>query len=147
MGEASTDVVIRSYVATDRAALESLWSDVFPDDPAWNAPSALIERKLTVQPELLLVATTPAGLVGAVMAGFDGVRGWLHHLAVSPGARRQGIATRLIRAAEAGLQGRGCTKVNLQVRATNPGVVSFYRRLGYDVEDRISMGRSLSEPD
>lgn len=37
----------------------------------------------------------------------------------------------------------GCPKVNLQVRAANAGVVPFYEKLGYAVEDRISMGRRL----
>jgi ribosomal protein S18 acetylase RimI-like enzyme len=82
-------------------------------------------------------------LVGAVIAGFDGVRGWIYHLAVAPESRRRGIATQLVRAAEAGLRKLGCPKVNIQVRATNGEVVAFYRSLGYVVEERVSMGRRL----
>jgi ribosomal protein S18 acetylase RimI-like enzyme len=134
---------IRAFQTADRPALEALWSEVFAGDPPRNAPSSLIDRKLTVQPDLLLVATSGATLVGAVMAGFDGVRGWIHHLAVAPSWRRHGIATALVRAAEAGLRGLGCPKVNLQVRASNDQVVAFYRRLGYATEERISMGRQL----
>lgn len=141
------DLTIRPYEAGDRAALEQLWSGVFPDDPPWNAPAAMIDRKLRVQPELLLVATTDGRLVGAVMAGFDGVRGWIHHLAVAPECRRRGIATRLVRASESGLRRLGCGKVNLQVRSTNTAVVAFYRSVGYSVEDRVSMGRRLEGPD
>ncbi len=59
----------------------------------------MIESKLKVQPELLLVAVLDGVLVGAVMAGFDGVRGWIYHLAVAPEARRRGFATQLVRAA------------------------------------------------
>ena len=132
---------IRRFEERDRAALVALWQRVFPDDPPRNAPEGLIDRKLTVQPDLLLVATVEDRLVGAVMAGFDGVRGWIHHLAVSPDERRRGLGTRLMRAAEEGLRRLGCPKVNLQVRATNAAVVAFYRRLGYEVEERIQMGR------
>ena len=103
----------------------------------------MIETKLKVQPELLLVGSVGEDLVGAVMAGFDGVRGWIHHLAVAPERRRRGFATQLVRAAERGLHALGCTKVNLQVRATNAEVVAFYRTLGYGVEERVSMGRRL----
>lgn len=136
-------LLIRPFEQDDRQALEALWARVFADDPPWNAPGAMIDAKLQVQPELLLVGLVDADLVGAVMAGFDGVRGWIHHLAVAPEMRRRGIATQLVRAAEEGLREIGCAKVNLQVRATNAEVVAFYRSLGYDIEERVSMGRRL----
>lgn len=113
----------------------------------------MIENKLQVQPELLLVGdlddADAAGLagsriVGAVMAGYDGVRGWIYHLAVAPDCRRRGYGAQLVRAAEAGLRTLGCPKVNLQVRSSNRDVVAFYRSVGYEVEERLSMGRRLS---
>jgi predicted N-acetyltransferase YhbS len=119
---------------------------VFPDDPPWNAPDAMIESKLRIQPELLLVAELAGGsIVGALIAGFDGVRGWLYHLAVAPEHRRRGFATQLVRAAEQGLRDLGCAKVNLQVRATNQEVVAFYGSVGYQIEDRVNMGRRLDD--
>jgi ribosomal protein S18 acetylase RimI-like enzyme len=82
-------------------------------------------------------------IVGTVVAGFDGVRGWIHHLAVQAEDRHKGIGTMLMRSAEQGLEALGCPKVNLQVRATNTAVISFYRSLGYDVEERASLGKRL----
>ncbi len=143
MVEPLPNVTIRPFRPVDRPALEQLWGRVFADDPPWNAPALLIENKLKVQPELLLVGVLDEVLVGAVMAGFDGVRGWIYHLAVAPEVRRRGIATLLVRAAESGLRKLGCAKVNLQVRATNADVVAFYRSLGYALEERVSMGRRL----
>ena len=149
------DVRIRSFEQSDRGELEALWARVFPDDPPRNAPERMIDNKMKVQPELLLVAEgtgaaepgkgddAPKRLLGAVMAGFDGTRGWIHHLAVLPGFRRRGIAERLVREAEDRLRELGCPKVNLQIRASNAPVAAFYRSLGYEVEDRISMGRVL----
>jgi hypothetical protein len=134
---------IRSFRETDRPQLVELWSAEFPDDPPRNAPERMIDGTRTHHPELLLVAEAGGAIVGAVIAGFDGVRGWIYHLAVAPAHRRRGIATRLMRAAAEGLRAAGCAKVNLQVRATNLGVVAFYRALGYEIEDRISMGRAL----
>ena len=134
---------IRSYQSRDHAQVIALWSDIFANDPPWNEPAAMIRRKLTVQPELFFVACINDQVVGAVMAGFDGVRGWIHHLAVHNSYRRQGIASSLMRAAEKGLEAAGCPKVNLQVRATNSSVIAFYRSLGYEVEERASLGKRL----
>jgi len=134
---------IRPYQAKDHDQVVELWSMVFADDPPWNDPDGMIRRKLTVQPELFFVALLDDQVVGAVMAGFDGVRGWIHHLAVHDAHRRQGIASALMRAAENGLAAIGCPKVNLQVRATNREVIDFYRTLGYEVEERASLGKRL----
>ena len=140
----SAELSVRSFRRSDGDALGALWRRVFPDDPPWNAPEVMIENKLRVQPELLLVGELAGTIVGAVMAGFDGVRGWIYHLAILPEHRRRGFATRLVRSAERGLQALGCPKVNLQVRATNEEVVAFYRSVGYQVEERVSMGRRLA---
>lgn len=119
MTTSSEEFSVRSFRRSDSEPLSTLWGRVFPDDPPWNAPAVMIENKLRVQPELLLVGELSGTIVGAVMAGFDGVRGWIYHLAILPEHRRRGYATRLVRSAEEGLRSLGCTKVNLQVRATN----------------------------
>ena len=134
---------IRPFEPSDRRSLEELWGRVFAEDPPWNAPAAMITNKLKVQPELLLVGVLDQVLVAGVMAGFDGVRGWIYHLAVAPEFRRRGIATALVRSAETRLRELGCPKVNIQVRASNTEVVAFYQKLGFTVEERVSMGRRL----
>ena len=101
---------MRSYVPGDHSSLVRLWSRVFPDDPPRNAPEAMIRNKERVQPELLLVATLEEAIVGAVIAGFDGTRGWIYHLAVDSEFRRRGVGTALVRAAEEGLRRLGCPK-------------------------------------
>jgi ribosomal protein S18 acetylase RimI-like enzyme len=140
---ANAEVAIRSFREADRPQLERLWSEVFPDDPPRSAPARMIDGALAARPESLLVAELGDVVVGAVIAGWDGVRGWIYHLAVAPARRRRGIATGLVRAAEATLRALGCPKINLQVRATNQTVVAFYRALGYQIEERVSMGRAL----
>ena len=139
-----TGFEIRPFLARDQAAVVALWEEVFAGDPPWNAPVDMIRRKSTVQPDLFLVAHSQERVIGTVMAGFDGVRGWIHHLAVCPSLRRSGVATRLMRAAENGLVKLGCPKVNLQVRSTNAAVIAFYRAIGYEVEERVSMGKRLT---
>ena len=141
------DITIRPYGSQDHSQVVSLWNEVFPDDPPWNEPAAVIRRKLTVQPELFLVGLVNGRVVATVIAGFDGVRGWIHHLAVQSAYRRRGIARSLMEAAEESLAKLGCPKVNLQVRAANTAVISFYRALGYDVEERASLGKRLHDAD
>lgn len=135
--------VIRPFAAPDRLDVVELWAESFPAEPPHNVSTEMIDVKVRVQPELFLVAVIDGKVVGAVMAGFDGVRGWLHRLAVSQSARRQGVGTLLVRAAESGLAAMGCPKVNLQVRPTNSEIIAFYESAGYAVEDILSLGRKL----
>jgi ribosomal protein S18 acetylase RimI-like enzyme len=58
--------------------------------------------------------------------------------------RRQGIGGALVRRLEAALSQRGCLKVHLQVRVSNAGVIAFSEKLGYSVQERVSMGKRLS---
>lgn len=137
--------LVRAYEPADHDVVVELWRSVFPNDPPWSEPRDVIARKRSVQPELFLVCEVDGCVVGTVMAGFDGVRGWVHHLAVHPKHRRRGLAARLMRAAEQGLADSGCPKLNIQVRASNAGVVAFYQRLGFQVEDRTSLGKPLGK--
>jgi ribosomal protein S18 acetylase RimI-like enzyme len=136
-------IEVRPYLESDRTAVVALWRQVFSDVPGRNDPEKDIKRKLGVQRELFLVATSGSMLVGTAMAGYDGHRGWVHYLAVHPDHRKHGIGTALMRSVEERLTRMGCPKLNLQVRAINQGVLPFYERLGYRVEDRISMGKPL----
>jgi ribosomal protein S18 acetylase RimI-like enzyme len=121
----------------------ALWRLVFPGAPVWNHPEIDIQRKLAVQRELFLVAVLDSEVVGTAMAGYDGHRGWVYYVAVSPRHRRRGIGTALMSSVEDRLAHLGCPKLNLQVRASNQEVVSFYEQLGYKVEQRVSMGKRL----
>ena len=138
-------ISIRPYDARDEESVIDLWEVCFPDDPPWNEPRDVIQRKMTVQPELFFVALIDQQVVGTVLAGFDGFRGWVNKVATHPSQQRKGIASRLMQAAEKALADLGCPKLNLQVRADNDAVVAFYRKAGYVVEDQVSMGKRLQK--
>ncbi len=82
-------------------------------------------------------------MIATVMGGYDGHRGWIYSLAVDDHKRHRGIGTALVEKIEQSLKALGCLKVNLQVVGSNSGVVDFYEKLGFSVEDRISMGKRL----
>jgi ribosomal protein S18 acetylase RimI-like enzyme len=134
---------IRTYHDSDEAAVVALWNDALPDSAPHNDPAASIRKKVAVDRDLFLVADIEGAIVGTVLGGYDGHRGWIYSVAVDRRHRRQGIGGALIRRLEAALVERGCLKVNLQVRASNEEVVAFYAELGYAVEERISMGKRL----
>jgi ribosomal protein S18 acetylase RimI-like enzyme len=110
-----------------------------------NNPHRDIDRKVRVDPSGLLVLEEDRRLIGAVMIGYEGHRGWINYLAVHPDHRRRGLGRLLMAAAEQRLTDLGCPKVNLQVRGANVGAVEFYRRIGYIVDEVVSMGRRLEE--
>ena len=135
-------VLVRAYKETDEARVLELWMFAGLLRP-WNDPKKDIARKLKVQRDLFLVAELEGLVVGVVMAGYDGHRGWVNYLAVDIGQRRRGIGTALMRDAERRLKLLGCPKVNLQVRFENTAVQSFYAALGYGVDEVASMGKRL----
>jgi ribosomal protein S18 acetylase RimI-like enzyme len=157
-------MLLRLFHPSDTEAVVQLWRDCGLVRP-WNDPYRDIERKMAEQPELFLVGEAdvpadpaPSGdsgvsgdaphaaggtVVAAAMIGYDGHRGWVNYLAVSPDERGAGLGRALMARAEELLTARGCPKLNLQVRAGNDAVIGFYRSLGYEEDGAISMGKRL----
>ena len=135
-------VNIRAFERIDTDDVIALWNEAGLTRP-WNDPRLDIERKLTVQPELFLVAEADARVVGSVMAGYDGHRGWLYYLATARAYRRQGVATSLVHEAESLLSDMGCPKVQLMVREGNESVLALYDGLGYERFSVSNTGRRL----
>ena len=136
---------IRPYELCDEESVVQLWTDCGLVVP-WNDPRRDIQRKLKVQAGMFLVACLDNRVVATVMAGYDGHRGWINYLAVSPHCRRKGVGRRMVEEAEALLRAAGCPKINLQVRSTNDAVIGFYKRIGFKTDDVVSLGKRL-EPD
>jgi ribosomal protein S18 acetylase RimI-like enzyme len=137
--------VIHYKDSEHRGQVVALWQSVFGYETAHNEPVLAIMKKLAVQDGLFFVATDKVNVVGTVLAGYDGHRGWLYSVAVDSSRQRQGIGRLLVKHAERALCRVGCMKVNLQLLASNESTASFYTSLGYSVEPRVSMGRLLPE--
>lgn len=128
-----------------RAQVAALWQTAFGYDTPHNRPELAIDRKLAVEDGLFFVATHGKAVIGTLMAGYDGHRGWLYSVAVHPDYRRQGLGASLVRHGEQALIALGCLKINLQINLGNDTVVGFYEALGYGVEPRISMGKKIAQ--
>ena len=136
------NLTIRPFRADDEIAVIDLWKRCNLIVP-WNDPHKDIARKVKIQPDLLLVAAEHDAIVGTVMVGYDGHRGWINYLAVEPGARRTGIGRQMMDQAEQKLRALGCPKINLQVRSSNKEVIAFYEAIGYKLDDVVSLGKRL----
>lgn len=135
-------LTIRPFAQSDEDAVVALWQDCGLTRP-WNDPRKDITRKLRVQPEMFLVAVLDGELIGSVMAGYDGHRGWVNYLAVAPGHQCQGFGRQLMSEAERLLHQAGCPKLNLQVRHDNAAAIAFYQRLGMREDAVLSFGKRL----
>ncbi|OCW27683.1 GNAT family acetyltransferase [Pseudomonas aylmerensis] len=127
-----------------RAQVVALWQEAFGYDTAHNLPTLAIDKKLAVNDGLFFVATDKKVVIGTILAGYDGHRGWLYSVAVHADYRRHGLGSSLVRYAEQALTALGCMKINLQVTSGNEAVAGFYEALGYGVEARISMGKKIA---
>lgn len=133
---------LRQYEPADEASVIALWNACAITRP-WNDPVKDIARKLTVQPELFLVGEADGQLIATGMFGFDGTRGWVHYLAVAPSRQGEHLGRAIMAEGERLLTELGCPKVNLQVRSGNERVIGFYRALGYEPDNTVSLGKRL----
>lgn len=136
---------IRPLRPDDSGEVVQLWTECGLVVP-WNDPHRDIQRKRAVQPEMFLVGCSEGRIIASVMAGYDGHRGWINYLAVHPDHQRTGIGRAMMQEAEKRLRALGCPKINLQVRTSNADAVEFYKRIGFKVDDVVSLGKRL-EPD
>lgn len=133
---------IRPFNRNDTESVIKLWHDCALTRP-WNDPARDIERKLAVNDELFLVAESELQIIGCLMGGYDGHRGWINYLAVSPAHRKQGLGKQLMADVEQRLLALGCPKINLQIRTGNDEVIEFYRSLGFSNDECVSFGKRL----
>lgn len=109
----------------------------------WNDPHADLVRALEGSTSTVLGSLHDGRLVGTVMTGHDGHRGWVYYLAVHPDVRRRGLGRGLMQAGEQWLRERGVPKLNLMVRTDNAAVVHFYNSLGNEDGKVLVLGKFL----
>ena len=138
---------IRPYELADLGPLIALWQACGLTRP-WNDPASDIAFYLRSPQAALLVGCDEATgeLIGSVMVGYDGHRGWVYYLAVALGSRKGGRGARLSEEAEAWLKERGVPKVQLMVRSSNTDAAGFYERIGYRAEPVATLSKWLRRP-
>jgi ribosomal protein S18 acetylase RimI-like enzyme len=135
-------MVIRAFADADEDAVVALWTHCGLVR-SWNDPHKDVARKKKLQRELFLVAEEAGRIVGSVMGGYDGHRGWVNYLAVAESHRKSGLGRALMAAVETRLRALGCPKINLQVREDNLQALAFYERIGFARDASLSLGKRL----
>lgn len=136
-----TPIVIRDLRGTDGDALRKLWQEAglasLGDD------DRSLARMARRNPGLVLVAVEGTRIVASALAGWDGRRGWIYHVATAASHRRQGIATRLLDQIEAALAVLGAPKVNAMVVPSNEDGRAFWEARGYAAGTARQFGKEL----
>jgi ribosomal protein S18 acetylase RimI-like enzyme len=137
---------IKPYHPDNQQAVINLWQ-ACNLVVAWNDPVKDIQRKMLVDPGLFLIGELSEDIVATVMGGYEGHRGWINYLAVSPEHQRKGYARAMMQQVEVLIQQKGSPKINLQVRSNNIDVIQFYQAIGYDIENAVGLGKRLIPDD
>jgi len=135
--------LIGAATRADAAEVVALWRACGLTRP-WNDPDADFALALDTAGATILVARGD-GIEGSIMVGFDGHRGWVYYLAVSPDRRRSGLGRALMEAAEDWLRARGVPKIQLMIREDNAEALGFYESLGLERQKVAVFGRFLKE--
>lgn len=124
---------IRQFSMEDYEAVIALWQRAGEGIRlGWSDTRPEIEKKLSRDPDLFLIAEEDGQIVGAVLGGFDGRRGFVYHLATDPQYRNRGIASALMGELESRLRSKGCLKLYLLVTNDNDQAKDFYLKRGWE---------------
>lgn len=105
-----------------------------------------IERFLIRNPETCFVAENEKSIIGVIIAGNDGRRGYIYHTAVSTDHRHQGIATKLVTEAMEALKVLGINKTALVVFSKNTDGNAFWEKVGFtEREDLVYRNKTITE--
>lgn len=134
-----TGVIIRPCRLNECATILNLWKET-EVTPSTSDDIDVLEQLVNENSELFLVAEHNGQVVGTVVGGWDGWRGGIYRLAVSPEYRRQGIGKVLVEEVENRLSARGARKISVLVEYRDVQAMSFWHSLsesGYERDTRM----------
>jgi len=139
-------VRIEDFKLADYEAVSRLWRDAGPGVCARPTDELEgIKLRLTRDPDLFLLARSGQRVIGAVIGGWDGWRGYVYHLVVDAELRRRGVAGALMDELESRLRDKGAIKAKCQIYTDNEHSLAFFRRRGYEIEENLhAVGKWLT---
>src|SRR5579864_357707 len=126
------EIQTREFRIDDYDAAIKLWNRIEGLDIAEGDDRETVQRFLQRNPGLSRIAVDGAVVIGAVLCGHDGRRGYVYHLAVDPTYREQGVGRRLISECLTGLKEAGLERANILVANDNPRGLEFWNRCGWE---------------
>jgi ribosomal protein S18 acetylase RimI-like enzyme len=137
-------MVVEELSEADETAVTALWAEAGLTRP-WNEPAMDFRRAIEGPTSCVLGLRDGGDLVGTVMVGHDGHRGWVYYLAVCTERRRQGLGRVLMAASEDWLRTKGAVKVQLMVRRENESALGFYQQIDYEESAVVVLSRWLNK--
>ena len=98
-----------------------------------------IKKALDRNPELFLVGLIGKKIIAVVIGAFDGRRGYVHHLAVSPKYQKKGYGRLIMEELNRRFKNLNVHKVHLFIEKYNEGVINFYKKLGWEIRNDLIM--------
>lgn len=141
------DMTIRNMIIDDYAAVYRLWQNtpgmgLNTTDDSEEGIAAYLKRN----PNTCFVAEKSGEIVGAILSGHDGRRGYIYHVAVEPMIQHGGIGTTLVDRAMDALKNEGIHKVALVVFSNNVGGNVFWEKRGFTSrEDLVYRNKGITE--
>lgn len=142
----TSSVQIREFsFPADYEAVFALWQSIERGVHTGRSDTPMeIQKKLTRDPDLFLVAESGGAIIGSVIGGYDGRRGLAYHLAVASAFRGMGIGSQLMNELESRLRAKGCLKCYLLVTSDNPEAEAYYQHRGWQHMESIRLyGKDL----
>jgi ribosomal protein S18 acetylase RimI-like enzyme len=132
-----------NFQPEDQASLITLWTECKLTRP-WNDPAQDIAFAMANENATILIGKIDTKIIAAAMVGHDGHRGSLYYVAVHPDHQKQGLGKALMQAAEDWLKSKGVWKINVLVRDDNLAAAGFYKALGFEENEVVSLGKLLN---
>ena len=133
---------IRIATPSDVISIIEIWEEAKLTRP-WNNPNDDIKNALSTPTSTILLLCTLEQIIGTVMVGYDGHRGWIYYLAVKEKFQKRGYGKYLVKEAEQWLKSRNVPKINLMIRTGNEAVKQFYQSCKYKESEVIVMEKWL----
>jgi ribosomal protein S18 acetylase RimI-like enzyme len=132
----------RKAKPVDRDAVVALWGACGLTRD-WNDPVKDFDFALAGATSAVLVHEIVGQIVASVMVGHDGHRGAIYYLAVAPEHQKMGLGRAAVFAAENYLKKLGVWKINLMIRDENESAIGFYKAIGFEKNEVMSMGKKI----
>jgi putative acetyltransferase len=133
------ETIVRHFRIEDFDAVIALWRRTESVGLNESDTRRAITTFLRRNPRLSFVAEQGGRIIGAVLCGHDGRRGYLHHLAVSKRHRRRGIGRLLVNACLAKLRKAGIQKCNIFIFANNAAGMKFWAHTGWSLRTELRL--------
>ncbi|MHA1745583.1 MAG: GNAT family N-acetyltransferase [Promethearchaeota archaeon] len=134
-------VLIRNMTPSDIPIVRQIWTAVGFDMTKSDEISE-VTRMLKHNPEFCLILELPLPsekhIIGTVLGGFDGRRGWVHHLAILPEYGGKGYGKQLMTHLMQAFTQHGVVKFKLEIAGDKPRLIQFYQNMGWDLRSDLT---------